>query len=142
VLLDFESGQLTLEEQIQLLTGVYTDAFWPRLPIYLVWVGGLVVAWRRRKLHPRVSFLVSVALVLFLLDSLVGFFLGSVLAAVSRHQDWDRKINGLVTKIIDVGENCFVAFLWVLMLRATFRGRERPPETNAASGAPAAPSPQ
>jgi len=114
----------TFEDQTWTLVSVNLEVFWHRLPIYIVWVCGLVLAWRRRKRHPRVSLVAFVALAGFLLESLGSTFLGTILAAKFLDWGWSRDSADSLLRWMDFAENLLVAALWGLVLVATFGERQ------------------
>ena len=114
----------TFEDQVLTLVTVNSEIFWHRLPIYVVWAYGLVLAWRRRKRHPRVSLVALVALAGFLLESLGSTLLGTILAAKILDWGWSRDSAESLLKWMDFAETFLVAALWGLVLVAIFGERQ------------------
>jgi hypothetical protein len=114
----------TFEDDVCRVVSILWEVFWHHLPIFVVWVGGLVLAWRRRHRHPRISFVTFIVLVGFLLDSLGGTFLGAVLASVSRNWGWSRDSLEMLIIGMNIAEGFFVAALWALLLAAIFGERQ------------------
>jgi hypothetical protein len=102
-----------------LLTG-----FLNQLPVYLVWLAGIVLAlvnWRR---HPRVSLLLLIAMVLFFLDAAIGPVLNLRLAMLRNRESL---VNGpRLVFLIDLARSLIHATSYGLLLGAIFGWRETP----------------
>ncbi len=92
-----------------------------QLPLYLVWLVGIILAiafWRR---HPRVSLLTIIALVLFLLEGISGlaFTLATpflVRGAIANYM----ALNG----ILSVVQGIVSLIAWIILLVALFGWRQ------------------
>jgi hypothetical protein len=129
----------TVDDQINMVIAVTLEEFWPRTPLYLVWVVGLVMAWRRRRQHPRVSRVTLLALAGFLLYYLLGIFLGATLAAVARRREWTLESIEAVRRGVEVIDHCIETFLWILVLVAIFGERQQQPVSRTGAGGTASP---
>ena len=95
-----------------------------QFPILLVWLAGFILAiayWRR---HPRASLLTVIALVIFLLESVVNTYLNlwlplmlSERGIATFQMSQILVVKGIVTSII-------LAVAWGLLIAAIFGGRQ------------------
>jgi hypothetical protein len=115
------------EDDICRLLSVNLEVFWPRLPIYVVWVCGLILASKRRHRHSSISLITFGVLTVFLLDSLGGTFLGTVFAVGISEWGWSRDSTEALARGIEVVENFLTAALWGLVLVAIFGERQGQP---------------
>jgi hypothetical protein len=99
-----------------------------QLPVILVWLIGLVLAlvyWRR---HPTVSLLAIIAIVGFLVTSLVGTYLSVWLPLTLQERGWSIGRIGILMTARGVIGSLISAVLWALLLAAVFGWRNRPAE--------------
>ena len=94
-----------------------------RFPLYLVWIVGLILAWRRRHLYPMVCRLAFVALVGAMLKFPLMTVLAGCWSAVAHHYGWSRysAVDGF-----HFADGIFEAAFWGLMLAAVFGWRGKP----------------
>ena len=117
----------TVDNQLEMVVAVTLEEFWPRIPLYLVWVIGLIIAWRRRRQHPRTSHITLLVLAGFFLYYLLGIFIGATLGVVAHNQNWPLEHIGAVRRGVQVIDHCIETFLWVLVLVAIFGERQQQP---------------
>ena len=94
-------------------------------PLFLVWIAGIAWCVIRWKDHPQVSLLVLIALVIFVMQALLGGFLNIWLPYyfIASDQNPDRMAyifmaRGVVQSIVAAGA-------WGLLLIAMFRWRQQ-----------------
>ena len=105
--------------------GVLWPIFIGQLPLYIVWLAGMVLAlvfWRK---HPAVSLLAFLGFALLLVTTVIGTFLGAYLPMSLREQG----MTGVqVNRVVGI-TNLIVIFVaagaWVLIVVALFVGRPR-----------------
>lgn len=93
------------------------------LPVYLVWLIGIILAviyWQRQ---PRVALLTLIALVLFFADSLVGGFLSVRLPLMLREQRVGIRLVTLFAAVRGIVQVLVSVVAWGLVLAAIFGGR-------------------
>lgn len=104
------------------------------IPVFLVWIAGIVLAlvtWRR---HTRVSLLVVIALVIFILESLVGGFVNTWLPLNFRSQFGTNVSQiGWVLTAWSCVRSILSAIAWGLILAAIFAWRQDPQGTESAA---------
>lgn len=91
-----------------------------QLPIYLIWLAGIVLSVMYRRKYPKVSLLAGIAFVVLLISSLISNYLAMWLPFVligSPNRSTILAINALVQSLIQ-------AVAWGLVLVAIF-GRRR-----------------
>jgi hypothetical protein len=96
-----------------------------QLPVILVWLIGLVLSlvyWRR---HPTVSLLAIVAIVGFLITSLIGTYLSVWLPLILQERGWSIGQIGMLLTARSIIGSLVSAVLWALLLAAIFGGRNR-----------------
>lgn len=92
-------------------------------PLYLIWLIGIVLATLRMQRHPRVSTLVIIALILFILQSLIGTALSIWLPLTLRDGGLSASDIGSVFAFIGVFQTLVSAAGWICLLIALFGWR-------------------
>ncbi len=91
-----------------------------QVPVFLVWLVGLVLALVRWKRHPKVSLLTCIAFVMFFAEIPFFFYLNFYL-------DWKMLVPisslELVSTVINIIESLISAAAWGLLLAAVFGWR-------------------
>ena len=93
-------------------------------PILLVWLAGFILAiayWRR---HPRVSLLTVIALVIFLLESVVSTYLNLWLPLLLSKRGIATLQMGQILVIKGIVASIILAVAWGLLIAAIFGGRQ------------------
>ncbi len=97
-----------------------------QLPLFLVWLAGLILAvvfWKR---HPRVSLLAVIALAGFLLVTAANIFLNLWLGLGLDRLGLSPAQIGLVYLVRNIVDGLLAAGLWGLVLAAIFAWRKQP----------------
>ncbi len=89
-----------------------------QLPVFLVWFAGILVGIIRWPKHPKVSRLITVAVALFFLGSVVSTFINAWVPYNLDHQQIAQvfMIKGLIHSLLD-------AVLWGIVFVAVFAWR-------------------
>ncbi len=88
-----------------------------QIPVFVVWLAGVVLALVRWKRHPKVSLLTIIAFVLFFAEILSPFYLNVwTLQGLSANME-------LVSTAINIIEPLITAAAWGLLLAAIFGWR-------------------
>ena len=101
-------------------------AYLLQLPLYVVWLVGIILSMTRWQRHPRASSAALAAFCLFFLESLVGTLLSYNLPRLlteGRHIDGGHM--ALILNVLWFGRTIFHAALWGLVLVAIFGWRKR-----------------
>ena len=112
-----------MRDDVVVITSVYSDMLWSQLPTYLVWVIGLVLAWRRRRVHPQPYVTLCIALGGLLLYSLASPVIGALVAAWVHRREWDRSSVETMIKGLGFVDGLVMAILWGLVLAAALGWR-------------------
>lgn len=96
-------------------------------PLFLAWVAGLVLAVMRWKKHPRVSLLVTIALVIILVEAIINTSLGIWLPWMLTQQGMAYTQIGTILAIWGFISSLVNAGIWVLLLVAIFGWRDELP---------------
>ncbi|HEX5736155.1 MAG TPA: hypothetical protein VF131_25225 [Blastocatellia bacterium] len=115
-------------------------SFGPYIPVLIVMVVGIIIAFARWKRHPKISLLTLLALggqvILFVINITLNLYAGRVLFATwtSDQISTFYTVKYIISSLIEAG-------LWVLVLLAIFneRGEQRRP-AQGGYGRPAAPT--
>ena len=115
-------------------------SFGPYLPVLIVMVVGVIIAFARWKRHPKISLLTLLALsgqvILFAMNMILNLYAGRVLFSTwtSDQISTFYTVKYIISSLIEAG-------LWVLVLLAIFneRGEQRQP-AQGGYGRPAAPT--
>lgn len=97
-----------------------------QLPLLITWTVGLVMAIRYRRTSPTKARLVGIALVILMLDFVLGASAGVLPFMLGLPPD---RI-GIVFMAIGLVRSIFMTIAWILILRALFRtdaSADRPP---------------
>jgi hypothetical protein len=97
--------------------------FLPQVPLYLVWLVGMLLALTRWRRHPTPSLLALIAFALFLMSAISGTLLFHWALTVDRPH-LERE---LLFSAISLGRLIISAVAWVLVLLALFGWRTLPP---------------
>ena len=100
--------------------------FLPRLPVFVAWIVGVIIAivlWRR---HPRVSLLTVIALALLFLEAAVGGFLSLWLNLQLGMDRMAPSQVGILLALLDMLRGAIAVVAWGFLLAAIFgwRGRQ------------------
>jgi hypothetical protein len=96
----------------------------PQIPLFLVWMVGIVLAVTRWQRHPKVSLLALIALVLALLNSTVNGFLGALAPVMLTEQGMTATQIGIIFTIWSFIASIVGTVIWGLVLAAIFRWRD------------------
>ena len=96
----------------------------PQLPLFLVWLVGIVLAVTRWQRHPKVSMLALIALVLTLLETIISNFLSIWLPIMLTEQGTSATQIGTIFGIWRFIASLVGAVIWGLVLAAIFRWRD------------------
>ena len=100
-----------------------------QLPVYVVWLVGIILSMTRWQRHPRASSAALAAFCLFFLESLVGTLLSYNLSRyLAQGRDLDGEHIALVLHMVWFGRTIVHAVLWGVVLVAIFgwrKGRRR-----------------
>jgi hypothetical protein len=94
-----------------------------QIPVLLVWLAGIVLSivhWRK---HSRVSLLTLIAIVAFLVQSLVGNALTLWLPITLMERGWAAGQMGVIFAAMGIVQSLVSAVLWGLLLVAIFGWR-------------------
>ena len=99
-------------------------AYLVQSPILLVWLIGLVLAtvyWRR---HPRVSLLTVIALVVFLIETLVNTYINMWLPLLLSRRGMESSQMVQLLGIKNIVTSIIIAIGWSMVVAAIFSGRK------------------
>jgi hypothetical protein len=97
--------------------------FLVQLPVFIVWLVGIilsVVYWRR---HPKVSLLALIAITAFFVTSLFGSALTTWLPIMLQRRGWAMTRLSAVLAIVSLVRSIVNAALWGLLIAAIFGWR-------------------
>jgi hypothetical protein len=100
-------------------------------PVYLIWLGGILLAiltWRK---NPRVSLLSVIALALLLLNSILGTVLNSLIPIMMQRSGMDFRQFGMISLIRGLLQTVIACVAWILVLAAVFGWRKQQNATPA-----------
>ena len=95
------------------------------VPLYLVWLAGIVVAIVRRRQHPRVSQLVITGLAMLLLVSIFASMFNVLIPRLVMRNGWNANQTGVMIALVSGAARLVETAAWVLILIAVFGGRSR-----------------
>jgi FtsH-binding integral membrane protein len=96
----------------------------PNLPLYLVWIVGLVLAVMYRRRDQRVAILTAVALTLFLAVSLCTNVVSSAVPSLTLSQGWSTQSISMIFAVTGILGALIAAGAWIMILVAIFSGRD------------------
>jgi hypothetical protein len=97
--------------------------FVPQVPVYLVWLVGMLLALTRWRRHPIPSLLALIAFTLFLMSAISGTLLSNW-AILGDHPNLER---GWLLSAISLVRTGISTVAWILLLLALFGWRTPPP---------------
>jgi hypothetical protein len=95
-----------------------------QLPLFLVWLAGIILAIMRWQRHPRVSLLVLIALILILIETIINSFLGIWIPLMLSQQGATPGQMGTILAIWRLFASILGAVTWGLVLVAVFGWRD------------------
>lgn len=101
------------------LSGLLTQ-----LPLYIVWIVGIVIALVRWSRHPKVSLLLLIGLLVLLVQSLASGLLLPWLQIAMMDRGMGGSRIGMLIGVISVVTALIRTAAWGLILVAVFSGRE------------------
>ncbi len=96
----------------------------PRVPLYLIWIVGIVLAVIYRRRDRRVTLLTAVALTLFLAIDLCNLVVTSTAPSLLQNPDLSFRDVSLVLGITNLASVLIGAGAWIIILVAIFSGRD------------------
>jgi hypothetical protein len=99
----------------------------PQLPLVLVWLAGTVCAWVNWRRHPRPALLTFIAMVLFLIEPLIGMAMPYMPSQLDPTLGWNGRDLMLFGGIVRCAWSVVSAIGFVLLLLAVFAWRDAPP---------------
>ena len=109
-----------------LTTNPTVRAYLLQLPLYIVWLIGIILSMTRWQRHPKASFAALAAFSLLFVESLIGTLLSynlPRLLAEGRHIDGEHI--ALILNVLWFGRTILHAGLWGVVLLAIFGWRKR-----------------
>jgi hypothetical protein len=101
--------------------------FLPLLPLYFLWVLGIVLALILFRKHPRVSMLAAAACVIMIANSMTSALVYTWLPGfLLQGQNYTQEQFSQAMAVVGVGFNLVSAVAWALILAAIFIDRHRP----------------
>ena len=101
-------------------------AYLLQLPLYVVWLVGIILSMTRWQRHPKVSLTALTAFSVLFIESLIGTLLSYNLPRLlSEGGRLDGEHVALVIHVVWFGRTIFHAGLWGLVLAALFGWRKR-----------------
>ena len=92
--------------------------------VYLVWLAVLVIALIRWRMHPRVSLLATLAILLLFASAFLGYFLNTNLALRFHERGFPGEQLGLLIFLFAFARSIITALAWVLVGAAIFGWRK------------------
>jgi hypothetical protein len=97
------------------------------LPLYLLWLLGIILALVRWQRHPTVSILAGLAFVILIVNSMASTFTTAWLPGyLQTGQNYSAEQVASVLLVVRVFFNLISALAWALILVAIFAERNRP----------------
>lgn len=130
------------KDTIVVLYSVGCEYFTVRWPLYLVYLGSIVVAICRWRHHPRVSRLCLLGVAVLWVNEIAFLVLGAVFAGLIRSASgWLQSNTGLLLTLFGILEMVVAAVGFSLVIAAVFVGRtaiapEPVPRLHASGGEP------
>jgi hypothetical protein len=103
----------------------YLAVYLVQLPLYLVWLAGIILSIVFWKKHPTVSLLSLIALVGLLIISIVGVYASTWLPIALRSQGMSTGRIGVELGIISIVSSLFSTAFWILLVIALFGWRNK-----------------
>lgn len=107
-----------------------------QIPLYAVWIAGIVIALMRRRKHPRTSRLTVIALAVILIMALLQALLNISIPRLISGNGWSTAQIGVLFSTIGVVSSLIHAAMWGLILWAIFGERGEQPVTFGTPGTP------
>jgi hypothetical protein len=95
-----------------------------RIPVFLTWLAGIVLAIIFWKKHPRVSLLITIGLGLMLVNSVVGTLVSVWMPFALQERGMSIMQIGSLLSVWGVASSLINAAIWVLLLVAIFGWRK------------------
>ncbi|HOA23761.1 MAG: hypothetical protein WBH90_01430 [Aggregatilineales bacterium] len=102
-----------------------------QLPLLLVWVAGIVVAFAQWHKHPRVSALLAGGLSILLLNALAGVVFTGYLPLALEQDGGAASVSAIIVTV-NIVQNFISTVGWVLVLVAAFAARPALPQERRA----------
>lgn len=94
-----------------------------QIPVFIVWLVGIVLAVVYWRWHPKVSLLAFIALAAFLVTSLFGSALSMWLPIGLQRRGWALARVGMIVTVVGFIRSLVSATLWGLLIAAIFGWR-------------------
>lgn len=95
----------------------------PNIPLYIIWIAGIVLAINLRRRDGRIAVFAASGLMLFIAQSLCGAIANTSLQFWMRDASFSAANIGLMFSALSVVNACVAGGAWVLILLAIFTGR-------------------
>ena len=96
----------------------------PQVLVYLVWLALLVIAIIRWRAHPKISLLVTLAVLLLFASAFLGYFLNTNLALWFHERGFPGERLGLLIFLFAFVRSIITALAWILVGVAIFGWRK------------------
>jgi hypothetical protein len=100
--------------------------FLPLLPLYFLWLLGIVLAMVRFRRHPTVSVLTALACAILIVNSMASVFANTWLQGYLLGRSFSTEQVANIMVMVGVFFNLVSAVAWALVLVAIFAERHRP----------------
>ena len=104
---------------------VYFLSLLPSLPLYLIWIIGLVLSIVHWKKHSRVSLFTFISLSILLVLSLISVFLELWLPINAFNEGFSAREIGIIWMRIKVIASVISSIAWSMLFVAIFGGRKQ-----------------
>lgn len=96
----------------------------PSIPLFIIWIAGIVLAVNLRRRDGRVAVFAASGLMLFIAQSLCGAIANTSIQFLMRDASFSTSNIGLMFSALSVVNACIAGGAWVLILLAIFTGRQ------------------
>jgi hypothetical protein len=96
----------------------------PSIPLFIIWIAGIVLAINLRRRDGRVAVFAASGLMLFIAQSLCGAIANTSIQFLMRDANVTASNIGLMFSVLSVVNACIAGGAWVLILLAIFTGRQ------------------
>ena len=96
-----------------------------QFPFFIVWIAGIVISLKYRKLYPEVSRLTLIAILILFGESILNTYLIQQLPIVLQQHEFSTRQITRFFLIKDFSRSLLIAVSWVLLIAAIFRWRSK-----------------
>lgn len=104
----------------------FFGALLTQLPVFLVWLGGMILALMNWKKYPRVAALVLTALLILFFNALAALFLSVWLPMALHSSELGMQRFGLIMGLRSFLQALISGLAYALLIWAAFRSRQSP----------------